>query len=119
MDKYSIERDARAKRDKKIVAAREYGLSYAAIGRMFQLSGSNVKDRIDRFHKKQKISEGVDPFLKLSPKTFKLLQSHGLSTIEAIVDAYRRNQLLTIRDFGCKRQKEIGKWFPVKQAQIQ
>ncbi len=109
------EREARFERDKGIVAAREEGLSYAAIGRMFKLSGANIKDRIDRFHRKRIIAESLDPFLKLSPKTFKLLQAHGLSTIEGVVEAYRSNQLLTIRDFGCKRLREVEKWFPVSK----
>ncbi len=113
MDAYSIERDALAERDKRIVEARDSGLSNAAIGRMFQLSRSNVKNRIDRFHKKRIIAESLDPFVKLSPKTFKLLQAHGLTTIDEVVAAYHRNQLLKIHDFGRKRLKEIEKWFPV------
>lgn len=113
MDEYSIKRDVRAERDKKIVEARDSGLSYAAIGLMFQLSSSNVKNRIDRYHRKQQVLESDDPFVKLAPKTFKLLQTHGLSTIDAVVEAYRRNQLLNIREFGRKRLREIEKWFPV------
>ncbi len=115
IDLIQREREARFERDKGIVAAREEGLSYAAIGRMFKLSGANIKDRIDRFHRKRIIAESLDPFLKLSPKTFKLLQAHGLSTIEGVVEAYRSNQLLTIRDFGCKRLREVEKWFPVSK----
>lgn len=116
MDEYSIERDARAERDKKIVEARDSGLSYAAIGRMFQLSSSNVKNRIDRYHRKQRILKSDDPFVKLAPKTLKLLHAHGLSTIDAVVEAYRRNQLLKFREFGRKRLKEIEKWFSVHSS---
>ncbi len=115
IESIAIEREARNKRDREIVAAREAGLSYAAIGRIFLLSGANVKDRIDRFHRRRNISESADPFMKLSPKTSRLLKDHDLSTIEAVVDAYRRNQLLAIREFGYKRLREVERSFPVQE----
>lgn len=113
IDLIQREREARFERDKAIVAAREGGLSYAAIGKMFQLSGANIKDRIDRFHRKRIIAESLDPFVKLSPTTSKLLQAHGLTTIDGVVAAYHRNQLLNIHNFGRKRLREVEKWFPV------
>ncbi len=111
----AIEKEARYERDQRIFAAHESGLSYAAIGRMFELSGSNVKDRIERLRRRQKIHESNDPFVKLAPKTFNLLEAHGLLTIEKVVDAYSKNKLLNIREFGCKRLREVEKWFPVSK----
>jgi len=113
IESIALEKEARYQRDKEIVAARESGLSYASIGRVFQLSGANVKNRIERFYRKQKISESADPFQKLSPITTKLLYSHGLSTIESVVAAYNQKQLLSIRNFGMKRLKEVRTFFPV------
>ena len=49
-DQITTEREARRKRDQEIVAAWDVGQSYAAIGRAFQMSGDNAKDRIERFH---------------------------------------------------------------------
>lgn len=116
IDRYSIEREARARRDKKIVAARESGLSFAEIARMFQMSGGNVKDRITRFHRMEQVRLSDDPFEKLSPKTLRLLQVNGLLTVEKILEAYHRNELYSIREFGAKRLREVEKWFPVTQS---
>jgi len=116
LDQTSAERAARDRRDQQIAAARESGQSYAAIGRMFQMSGDNAKDRIARLHQKERIRKSDDPFVKLAPRTLGLLQAQGLLTVEKVVDAYQRNELYSIRDFGTKRLREVEKWFPVKPA---
>lgn len=113
------EREARRKRDQKIVAAREAGQSYAAIGRAFQMSGDNVKDRIDQFHQNKRKHESIDPFVKLTPRTLRLLHEEGLATIEKVVEVYRRNELFSIPKFGTKSLREIEVWFPVKPAKSQ
>ena len=110
----SKEREARRKRDQKIVAAWDAGQSYAAIGRAFRMSGDNVKDRIMRFHRDKRIHESIDPFVKLTPRTLRLLRGEGLTTVEKVVDVYLRNELRSIRNFGTKSLQEIEKWFPVK-----
>ncbi len=48
LEKISQDQERRRERDRRIVAARESGQSYAAIGREFGLSAGNVKDRIKR-----------------------------------------------------------------------
>lgn len=116
LDQTSDERSARDRRDQQIAAARESGQSYAAIGRAFKMSGDNVKDRIARLHQKERINESDDPFVKLAPQTLRLLQAQGLLTVETVVDAYQRNELYGIRDFGAKRLREVEKWFPVRPA---
>ena len=108
------EREACRKRDQKIVAAWDAGQSYAAIGRAFRMSGDNVKDRIERFHRDKRIHESIDPFVKLPPRTLRLLLGEGLTTVEKVVDVYLRNELRSIRNFGTKSLREIEKWFPVK-----
>ena len=109
------EREARRKRDQKIVAAWwDAGQSYAAIGRAFRMSGDNIKDRIERFHRDKRIHESIDPFVKLTPRTLRLLLGEGLTTVEKVVDVYLRNELRSIRNFGTKSLREIEKWFPVK-----
>ena len=108
------EREARRKRDQKIVAAWDAGQSYAAIGRAFRMSGDNVKDRIKRFHRDKRIHESLDPLVKLTPRTLRLLLGEGLTTVEKVVDVYLRNELRSIRNFGTKSLQEIEKWFPVK-----
>lgn len=108
------EREVRRKRDQKIVAAWDAGQSYAAIGRAFRMSGDNVKDRIKRFHRDKRIHESIDPFVKLTPRTLRLLRGEGLTTVEKVVDVYLRNELRSIRNFGTKSLQEIEKWFPVK-----
>ena len=113
-DQITKEREARRKRDQEIVAAWDAGQSYAAIGRAFRMSGDNVKDRIERFHRDKRIHESIDPFVKLTPRTFRLLRREGLATVEKVVDIYRRNELFGIRNFGTKSLREIEKWFPVK-----
>ena len=113
-DQITKEREARRKRDQEIVAALEAGQSYAAIGRAFQMSGDNVKDRIERFHRNKRIHESIDPFVKLTPRTLRLLCGEGLTTVEKVVDVYRRSELFSIRNFGIKSLREIEKWFPVK-----
>jgi len=110
------EREARRKRDQKIVAAWDAGQSYTAIGRAFRMSGDNVKDRIERFHRDKRIHESIDPFVKLTPRTFRLLLGEGLTTVEKVVDVYLRNELFSIRNFGTKSLMEIEKWFPVKSG---
>jgi len=67
-DQITKEREARRKRDQKIVAAWDAGQSYAAIGRAFRMSGDNVKDRIERFHRNKRIHESIGPFVKLTPE---------------------------------------------------
>ena len=118
-DQITREREARRKRDQEIVAAREAGQSYAAIGRAFQMSGDNVKDRIERFHRNKRMHESIDPFVKLTPRTLRLLHGEGLTTVEKVVEVYRRNELFRIRNFGKKSLREIEKWFPVKPAKSQ
>ena len=113
------EREARRKRDQKIVAAWDAGQSYAAIGRAFRMSGDNVKDRIKRFHRDKLIHESIDPFVKLTPRTLRLLHGEGLTTVEKVVEVYRRNELFRIRNFGKKSLREIETWFPVKPAKSQ
>lgn len=110
------EREARRKRDQKIVAAWDAGQSYAAIGRAFRMSGDNVKDRIERFHRDKRIHESIDPFVKLTPRTLRLLRGEGLTTVEKVVDVYLRNELRSIRNFGTKSLMEIEKWFPLKSG---
>ena len=118
-DQITREREARRKRDQEIVAAREAGQSYAAIGRAFQMSGDNVKDRIERFHRNKRMHESIDPFVKLTPRTLRLLHGEGMTTVEKVVEVYRRNELFRIRNFGKKSLREIEKWFPVKPAKSQ
>jgi len=118
-DQITREREARRKRDQEIVAAREAGQSYAAIGRAFQMSGDNVKDRIERFHQNKRMHESIDPFVKLTPRTLRLLHEEGLTTVEKVVEVYRRNELFSIRNFGTKSLREIDTWFPVKPAKSQ
>jgi DNA-directed RNA polymerase alpha subunit len=118
-DQITREREARRKRDQEIVAAREAGQSYAAIGRAFQMSGDNVKDRIERFHRNKRMHESIDQFVKLTPRTLRLLHGEGLTTVEKVVEVYRRNELFRIRNFGKKSLREIEKWFPVKPAKSQ
>lgn len=113
-DQITKEREARIKRDQEIVAAWDTGPSYAAIGRAFRMSGDNVKDRIERFHRNKRIHESFDPFVKLTPRTFRLLLGEGLTTVEKVVDVYLRNEFFSIRNFGTKSLREIEKWFPVK-----
>ena len=113
-DQITKEREARRKRDQEIVAAWDAGQSYAAIGRAFRMSGDKVKDRIERFHRNKRIHESIDPFVKLTPRTLRLLRGEGLTTVEKVVDIYRRNELFGTRNFGIKSLREIEKWFPVK-----
>jgi DNA-directed RNA polymerase alpha subunit len=115
-DQVTREREARRKRDQDIVAAREAGQSYAAIGRAFQMSGDNVKDRIERFHRNKRMHENIDPFVKLTPRTLRLLHGEELRTVEKVVEVYRKNELFSIRNFGKKSLREIETWFPVKPA---
>jgi len=103
-DQITREREARRKRDHEIVAAREAGQSYAAIGRAFQMSGDNVKDRIERFHRNKRMHESIDPFVKLTPRTLRLLHGEGLTTVEKVVEVYRRNELFSYSQF---RKKEF------------
>jgi len=103
-DQITREREARRKRDQEIVAAREAGQSYAAIGRAFQMSGDNVKDRIERFHRNKRMHESIDPFVKLTPRTLRLLHGEGLTTVEKVVEVYRRNELFSYSQF---RKKEF------------
>ena len=116
LDQISKDRSARDRRDQQIAAARRSGLSYAAIGRMFKMSGDNVKDRIARLHQKERVHKSDNPFVKLTPQTLRLLQAQGLLTVEKVVDAYKKNELYGIRNFGTKRLREVEKWFPVKPA---
>ena len=116
LDQISKDRSARDRRDQQIAAARRSGLSYAAIGRMFKMSGDNVKDRIARLHQKERIHKSDNPFVKLTPQTLRLLQAQGLLTVERVVDAYQKNELYGIRNFGTKRLREVEKWFPVEPA---
>jgi DNA-directed RNA polymerase alpha subunit len=118
-DQITTEREVRRKRDQEIVAARETGQSYAAIGRAFQMSGDNVKDRIERFHQNKRMHESIDPFAKLTPRTLRLLHGEELTTVEKVVEVYRRNELFSIRNFGTKSLREIETWFPVKPAKSQ
>ena len=113
------EREARRKRDQEIVAAREAGQSYAAIGRAFRMSDDNVKDRIERFHRNKRMHESIDPFVKLTPRTLRLLRGEELTTVEKVVEVYRRNELFSIHNFGTKSLREIEKWLPVKPAKSQ
>lgn len=115
-DRITKEREARRKRDQEIVAAWDTGQSYAAIGRAFLMSGDNVKDRIERFNRNKRIHESIDPFVKLTPRTLRLLRREGLATVEKVVDIYRRNELFSIRNFGTKSLREIEKWFPVVKS---
>lgn len=103
-DQITREREARRKRDHEIVAAREAGQSYAAIGRAFQMSGDNVKDRIERFHRNKRMHESIDPFVKLTPRTLRLLHGEGMTTVEKVVEVYRRNELFSYSQF---RKKEF------------
>lgn len=116
LDQISKDRSARDRRDQQIAAARRSGLSYAAIGRMFKMSGDNVKDRIARLHQTERVHKSDNPFVKLTPQTLRLLQAQGLLTVERVVDAYQKNELYGIRNFGTKRLREVEKWFPVKPA---
>ena len=118
-DQITKEREARRKRDQEIVAAWDAGQSYAAIGRAFRMSGDNVKDRIERFHRNKRMHESIDPFVKLTPRTLRLLHEEGLATVEKVVEVYRRNELFSIRNFGTKSLREIDTWFPVKPAKSQ
>jgi|GEM_PF-1430302 len=118
-DQITTEREARRKRDQEIVAAWEAGQSYAVIGRAFRMSGDNVKDRIERFHRNKRMHESIDPFVKLTPRTLRLLRGEELTTVEKVVEVYRRNELFRIRNFGKKSLREIEKWFPVKPAKSQ
>jgi len=118
-DQITTEREARRKRDQEILAARETGQSYAAIGRVFRMSGDNAKDRIERFHQNKRMHESIDPFVKLTPRTLRLLHGEGLTTVEKVVEVYRRNELFSIRNFGTKSLREIETWFPVKPAKSQ
>lgn len=114
LDQISKDRSARDRRDQQIAAARRSG--YAAIGRMFKMSGDNVKDRIARLHQKERVHKSDNPFVKLTPQTLRLLQAQGLLTVEKVVDAYQKNELYGIRNFGTKRLRDVEKWFPVKPA---
>jgi len=103
-DQITKEREARRKRDQEIVAAWDAGQSYAAIGRAFRMSGDNVKDRIERFHRNKRMHESIDPFVKLTPRTLRLLHGEGLTTVEKVVEVYRRNELFSYSQF---RKKEF------------
>lgn len=50
LERIKRERERRCIRDRKIVGAWELGESYAAIGKIFELSPGNVKDRIERYY---------------------------------------------------------------------
>ncbi|OGT16932.1 MAG: hypothetical protein A2342_06835 [Gallionellales bacterium RIFOXYB12_FULL_54_9] len=63
--------------------------------------------------------ESIDPFVKLTPRTLRLLHEEGLTTVEKVVEVYRRNELFSIRNFGTKSLREIDTWFPVKPAKSQ
>ena len=118
-DQITTEREVRRKRDQEILAARETGQSYAAIGRAFRMSGDNANDRIERFHRNKRMHESIDPFVKLTPRTLRLFHREGLTTVEKVVEVYRRNELFRIRNFGTKSLREIETWFPVKPAKSQ
>ena len=83
------------------------------------MSGDNVKDSIERFHQNKQMPESIDPFVKLTPRTLRLLRGEELTTVEKVVEVYRRNELFSIRNFGKKSLGEIEKWFPVKPAKSQ
>ncbi len=108
------EREVRSQRDQNIVTAWEAGVPYASIGRAFGMSGQNVKDRIERFNRNKQSHESIDPFAHLTSRTLRLLHSEGLTMVQQVVDAHRKNKLLRIVSFGTKSLREIEKWFPVK-----
>ena len=116
LEKIRRDRERRRERDQKIVAAREAGQTYAAIGRQFTLSGENVKARIDRYFREKRREESDDPFVKLSSRTLKILQREGLVTIDKVLALHRHNKLLCIRGFGRKSLREVEKWFHVARA---
>jgi transposase len=111
LEKISQDQERRRERDRRIVAARESGQSYAAIGREFGLSAGNVKDRIKRYFREQQKAASDDPFVKLSSRTLKILQREGLMTADRVFRLYRRNELLCLHGFGTKSLREIEKWF--------
>ena len=108
------EREVRSQRDQNIFTAWEAGVTYASIGREFGMSGQNVKDRIERFNRNKQSHESIDPFSHLTSRTLRLLHGEGLTTVQQVVDAHRKNKLLRIVSFGTKSLREIEKWFPVK-----
>ena len=114
LERINRERELRRQRDQKIVEAWELGESYVAIGRAFDLSRDNVKDRIERYYREQEREKSSNPFDKLTSRTLKILQHENITTIAKVVDKYQRNELLSIRYFGCKSLREIEEWFPVK-----
>lgn len=115
LDQISKDRSARDRRDQQIAAARRSGLSYAAIGRMFKMSGDNVKDRIARLHQKERKAQSDNSFVKLTPQTLRLLQAQGLLTVERVVDAYQKMSSMASGILE-RRLREVEKWFPVKPA---
>lgn len=118
LEKIKRDRERRRERDRRIVAAHESGQTYAAIGREFGVSGANVKARIERYFRARRKEQSDDPFVKLSSRTLKILQQEGLTTVEKVVERYRRNELLCIRNFGRKSLREIEKCFPVAAGQL-
>jgi DNA-directed RNA polymerase alpha subunit len=114
LDQIEQEREKRHQRDLKIVAAWESGQSYAEIGLVLQLSKGNVKNRIERYFQETRRQESIDPFDKLRSRTLKILQQEGLTTVGMVVEKYRRNELITILNFGYKSLREIETLFPVK-----
>lgn len=116
LEKIRRDRERRCERDRQIVTAREAGQTYAAIGRQFNLSGENVKARIDRYFREKRNEESDDPFVKLGSRTLKTLQREGLMTVDKVLELHRRNELLCIHGFGRKSLREVEKWLHVTRA---
>jgi len=116
LERINRERELRRQRDQKIVEAWELGESYVAIGRTFGMSRDNAKNRIERYYREQQRQKSSNPFDKLSSRTLKILQHENITTISMVVDKYQLNELLSIRNFGCKSLREIEMLFPVSRS---
>ena len=120
LERINRERELRRQRDQKIVEAWELGESYVAIGRTFGMSRDNAKNRIERYYREQQRQKSSNPFVLTTcvrlRSSLKILQHENITTISMVVDKYQRNELLSIRNFGCKSLREIEMLFPVSRS---
>lgn len=114
LDQIEKDRIKRYQRDEKIVAARQAGVTFKEIAKQFSISPGNVKDRINRYFRRQKVAQSTDPFERLTVKTQRLLSANGITTAALVTERYRTGTLLTIRNFGRKSLNEIQVNFSLK-----
>ena len=111
VDEIARERMLRHQRDVAMIALRASGKSYADIARDFDMTGDNVRKRIQYTQRQQQMERSNNPFERILPHTARILKLSGLATAQQVVDRYFAQDLLTIHGFGFKALRDVEQHF--------